>query len=431
METDFSADQLSGFLPLTVEFTNTCPSTVLSSEWDFDGDGLIDSVDENPIWTYVFPGTYTVSQWVSNGFDSDTEIKQDYITVSLNPTIARYVPTQYSTIQAAINAANDGDYIIIANGTYFENLLIEGKSITLASYYFIDGDSTHIANTIIDGSNALNPDQASTLTILPGSGRPETKPHVIGFTIRNGSGRRIIQNVGGTIVEKRVGGGIYIRQSEPVFSYNKIVDNDADDEGGGSYAFYSVPNLGGMVNPSIGLFNPGMNQFRNNTADIGADIYIEGVLRRDALKIGNCSFEVMSVADTTVSNYWVNSSSSVDFTGSSGRNAAITTDIYVATNGNDLSNSGTSPSSPFKTIDHALSRIYATAENPLTIHLASGTYSPSLTGEKYPLQMVKYVSLQGAGIEESFLDAEASADFPRRVLNLDKVKASISPILPS
>jgi len=419
---DFTASITSGYLPLSVQFTDVTPLNVTEWQWDFDDDGVIDSYEQNPIWTYIFPGSYTVTMNISTADASYTETKETLINVGLDPSLTKYVPTQYSTIQAAINAANNGDYIIVADGTYFENLLIEGKSITLASYFFIDGDSTHIANTIIDGSNALNPDQASTLTILPGSGRPETKPHVIGFTIRNGSGRRIIQNVGGTIVEKRVGGGIYIRQSEPVFSYNKIVDNDADDEGGGSYAFYSVPNLGGMVNPSIGLFNPGMNQFRNNTADIGADIYIDGILRRDPVKIGNCSFEVMSVADTTVSNYWVSSSSSVDFTGSSGRNAAITTDIYVATNGNDLTNTGTSPSSPFKTIDHALSRIYASAENPLTIHLASGTYSPSLTGEKYPLQMVKYASLQGAGIEESFLDAEASADFPRRVLNLDKVE---------
>jgi hypothetical protein len=35
--------------------------------------------------------------------------------------------------------------------------------------------------------------------------------------------------------------------------------------------------------------------------------------------------------------------------------------------------------------------------------------------------MVKHVSLQGAGEDETFLDAEGSADFPRRVLNLDQV----------
>ncbi len=359
---------------------------------------------------------------MSNGLDSDTEIKTSYITATLNPAITRYVPTQYLTIQAAINASNDGDYIIVADGTYYENLVIEGKNITLASYYFVDGDSSHIANTIIDGSNALNPDQASTLTILPSSGRPTTKPHIVGFTIRNGIGRRIIQNIGGNTIEKRVGGGIYIRQSDPMFTANKIEDNDADDEGGGSYAFQSLPNFGGVVNAAVGIVNPGYNSFHNNHADLGADIYIYGVTTRDAVKVENCGFEVFSAADTTLSNYWANSSIPLSFIGCSGVAAALTSDIYVSTNGSDMLNTGLTPASPFKTIDYALSRAFGSADNPITIHIASGTYSPSLTGEKYPLQMVKYVSLQGAGQEETFLDAEANADYPGRVLNLDRVE---------
>ncbi len=422
LDADFSANPLSGFLPLTVSFTNTTPTDVYYSQWDFNADGIIDSTDENPIWTYLFPGTYTVTQTVSNGYDQDTEVKQNLITASLNPARLRYVPTQFTTIQAAVNASTDGDYIIIANGVYYENVVIEGKNITLASYYLLDGNPAHIINTVINGSQAINPDQASTLTILPASGRPVSKPHVIGFTIQSGSGRRVFENVGGSTVEKRVGGGVYIRQSDPVFSYNRIVDNEADDEGGGSYAFQSLPNHGGMVNPAIGVFNPGGNYFGNNSADIGADIYIYGVTSRDELKLQNCSFEVISQSDTTVSNYWVTSAANMNYQGSSGRHPAISSDVWVATNGNDHLNSGLSPSSSFRTIDHALSRIYATEANPLTVHIASGTYSPSLTGEKFPLQMVKHVSLQGSGTDETFLDAEGSADFPRRVLNLDKVE---------
>lgn len=418
---DFSASITSGFVPLTVQFSNTTPITITNWQWDFDSDGVIDSEAENPIWTYIFPWTYSVTLTVSNGLDSDTEVKLDYITATLDPSHTLYVPSQYQTIQAAINASVDGDYIIIADGIYYENLLIEGKTITLASYYFIDGDTLHISNTIIDGSNALNPDQASTITILPG-GRPVITPHIVGFTIRSGSGRRILQNIGGTTIEKRVGGGIYIRQCDPWFTANKIEDNDADDEGGGSYAFQSIPNLGGLVDADTGLYNPGGNYFRNNQADIGADIYIHGVTFRDEIKLQNCSFEVFSAADSTVSNYWANSSAPLSFVGCSGLEEAITSDIYVATNGSDTANTGLSPSSPFKTIDHALSRVYGRADNPLTIHIASGTYSPSLTGEKFPLQMVSHVSLQGAGQDETFLDAEASADEPRRVLNLDKVE---------
>ncbi len=421
MVADFTVTNANGFCPLTTQFNDQTASDITEMHWDFNNDGQIDSDSGNPIWTYLFPGTYTVSQTVSNGLDSDTEIKENYITVSLNPAITRYVPTQYLTIQAAVDASNNGDYIIIANGTYYENLLLEGKDITLASYYFIDGDSSHIANTIIDGSNAINPDQASTITILPGTGRPVISPHVVGFTIRGGSGRRIVQNQGESTIEKRVGGGIYTRSASPIFSFNRIEDNDADDEGGGSYAFQSLPNHGGMVDPAIGIYNPGGNYFANNHADIGADIYIDGVTVRDPIKFQNCSFAVISEADTTVSNYWVTTSSALSFDGSTGREPAITTDVYVATNGSDTLNNGLSPQTPFKTIDHALSRIYASEAAALTIHIASGTYSPSLTAEKFPLQMVKNVSLQGAGKDETFLDAEGSADFPRRVINLDNV----------
>jgi len=422
MTAEFTASETSGYLPFTVQYNDLTLSDVSQWQWDFDSDGMIDADYQNPFWTYLFPGTYTVTQTVSNGLESDTEIKTNYITVSLDPVRCLFVPAQYLTIQAAINASVDGDYIIVADGIYYENLVIEGKNITLASYYFIDGDSTHIANTIIDGSQALNPDQASTLTILPSGGRPVSSPHIVGFTIRNGAGRKVIQNIGSNTIEKRVGGGIYIRQSNPLFTFNRIEDNDADDEGGGSYAFQSLPNFGGMVNASVGIVNPGNNTFSNNHADLGADIYIYGVTTRDAIKLENCGFEVFSVADTTVSNYWANSSTPLSFVGCNGDSAALTGDLYVATNGSDAANNGLSASSPFKTIDHALSRIYATESNPLTIHIASGTYSPSLTGELFPLQLVRYVSLVGAGEEETFLDAEANVDFPKRVINLDNVQ---------
>ena len=37
------------------------------------------------------------------------------------------VPSQYSTIQDAINASVDGDSISVSNGTYFENLDFQGQ----------------------------------------------------------------------------------------------------------------------------------------------------------------------------------------------------------------------------------------------------------------------------------------------------------------
>jgi len=421
MVADFLANTFSGHAPLTVSFSDTTPSDITDWQWDFDNNGTTDSEAQNPFWTYLFPGAYTVKQTVTNGYDTDTEIKTDYITVSLDPALTHYVPSQYATIQAAIDHCVDGDYIIVSDGTYYENIVINGKSIILASNYLVDSDTTHIGNTIIDGGQSDNPDEGSVITMLPGTGRPTATPYIIGFTIRNGTGRRILQNIGGNTVEKRVGGGIYIKQTNPVFVSNHIVDNEADDEGGGSYAFQSLPNLGGTVDVGIGIINPGGNTFLRNHSDIGNDIYVYGSSgTREAIQLNNCSFEVFSSADTTLSNYWANSSTPLSFTGSSGLRDVITTDIYVSTDGNDNTNTGLSAGSPFKTIDYALSRAFGTEENTITIHIAPGTYSPSLTGEKYPLQMVKYVSLQGAGQDETYLDAEATVETPKRVIAMDR-----------
>ncbi|RMG80449.1 MAG: PKD domain-containing protein, partial [Chloroflexi bacterium] len=57
----FSASPTSGDIPLTVQFTNTTVGDVTSYAWDFNGDGTIDSAEQNPSHTYTSPGTYTVT----------------------------------------------------------------------------------------------------------------------------------------------------------------------------------------------------------------------------------------------------------------------------------------------------------------------------------------------------------------------------------
>ena len=55
------------------------------------------------------------------------------------------VPTDFATIQEAIDAAVDGDCINVEPGTYVENIDFMGKAITVQS---TDGEDV----TIIDGS---------------------------------------------------------------------------------------------------------------------------------------------------------------------------------------------------------------------------------------------------------------------------------------
>lgn len=418
---DFSTNIPSGFMPLEVQFIDLSPGSPLAWAWDFNGDGITDSNEQNPVWIYDFPGSYTVSLSVDYGSETCSETRADYILAFLNPAITRYVPSpSYSTIQSAIDASNNGDYIIVADGIYFENLQIIDKEITLASHYFIDGDTLHIDETIIDGSQTRNRDEGSVIAIRPGVSS-HLRPHIIGFTITHGRGRTITQNLGGLTVTKNVGGGIFIGNSNPILTMNKVVENDADDEGGGSYAFQSVPNLGGLV--SVGRVNDGGNEFRDNHANIGKDIYIEGSGNRDEVQAQNCAFSVFCAQDTTVSDYWATSSAQIDYQGSRGNANAITADVYVATDGSD-SNDGLTALTPFLTIDHALSMVYGSEVSPIIIHLAPGVYSPSNTGERYPLQMVSWVTLDGSGAYVTCLDAEASTGNPNRVFNLDKVEGA-------
>ena len=53
------------------------------------------------------------------------------------------VPEDYSTIQAGIDASDNGDTVLIAQGIYFENLILQ-KEIVLTSHAIYDLSLIHI-----------------------------------------------------------------------------------------------------------------------------------------------------------------------------------------------------------------------------------------------------------------------------------------------
>ena len=70
-------------LPAEVDFTDrsvTSGGTIVNWQWDLDGNGTIDSFEQNPTYTYTTPGIYTVSLTVTDDMgNSDTKIKEKYV----------------------------------------------------------------------------------------------------------------------------------------------------------------------------------------------------------------------------------------------------------------------------------------------------------------------------------------------------------------
>ena len=106
------------------------------------------------------------------------------VTTCLYSTIIN-VPGDQPTIQDGIVAAVDTDTVLVADGTYFENIDFIGKAITVASNFLIDADESHIQNTIINGSQPTNPDFGSCAVFLSGEGINSV---LTGFTLTEGTG---------------------------------------------------------------------------------------------------------------------------------------------------------------------------------------------------------------------------------------------------
>ena len=130
-----------------------------------------------------------------------------------------HVPGDQPTIQDGIDAALFMDTILVADGHYIENIDFSGKPITVASEFIIDGDTNHINNTIIDGSQPANPDNGSVVYF---QNYEDTTSVLYGFTITGGTGTLVPSD------NIRGGGGIYISNCGAKILHNYIIDNQVE-----------------------------------------------------------------------------------------------------------------------------------------------------------------------------------------------------------
>jgi parallel beta-helix repeat protein len=211
------------------------------------------------------------------------------------------VPDDYSTIQAAVTAANGGDVILVKNGTYTENVNIPGGKNGL----IIKNFTGH--SPVLDGSSVGNPKVAFRIQ--------SDNVTIEGFTIQNYnySGATNVafgQTTRGVGIESLVASsqhtfkdniitscnwGIYVREGNNVTVQNNDINNAVAtsfvgtwvQQGGVGIAFISGGNS--MDN----------NTITNNTIDFNSNTANRGIVY-GRLSGGNCGADFVSIINNTV-----------------------------------------------------------------------------------------------------------------------------------
>lgn len=90
---NFTASATREYSTTPIQFTDTSTGTVTSWAWDFNNDGVVDSVLQNPIHTFTVPGVYSVRLAVAGPGGTDDELKNNFFTsvptsvaITLNPS---------------------------------------------------------------------------------------------------------------------------------------------------------------------------------------------------------------------------------------------------------------------------------------------------------------------------------------------------------
>jgi predicted outer membrane repeat protein len=179
------------------------------------------------------------------------------------------------------------------------------------------------------------------------------------------------------------GGGMYCSQnSAPHLKAVSIKENSAL-EGGGFYCSSSIPSFDEINRCNIYLNNAswGNDLFSDTLLEVVVDTFtVLTPMQFHAHPLANFSFDILH-----------------------GKMEQVNADLYVSPSGENT-NSGLTADDPLKTIHCALSKILTDSLNPHILHLLNGTYSPSSTGEYFPVVMGNYLSLSGESEEGVVLD---------------------------
>ena len=315
----------------------------------------------------------------------------------------------FTIIQDAVNASQNGDTIIVYPGTYFENIDLTGKGIVLAGTWLISHADSLIHQTIIDGNqngSCIKSESGNYLT------------EIIGFTLQHGNGTNYLEYLFPDLYGS--GGGIYIVESVFKVTGCRIMNNFSRS-GAGIKATNSTLKLAGNTisyNWSVGQ--------GGGVRGGGSTIEFDSINLNNIFLNYSCSgSDIAILYSDTISKIWLDTCTVMNpdkyFIGKlsdwsihierppisvlNGKIEQVKQDLYVSSSGND-SNSGLTPDDPLKTISFALLKIASDSLDMKTVHVANGLYSNSLTGEHTPLQLKNWVNLTGESRENTIIDCE-------------------------
>ena len=316
----------------------------------------------------------------------------------------------YTSIQAAINASQTGDTVLVWPGTYFENINFNGHSIVLGSLNLTTGDPAYINQTIIDGNHI-----ESCLKVISG----ETV-EITGFKITHGNGDT-------EFLERGDGGGLFTWSSSVSVKNCLITENNAWGAGGGIYngvtdlylsgttiSYNHAKERGGgleAANHEYQLLFDTINRCNIylNFAGIGCDIYTSQ---------SSIPFEVIVDTFTVLlpdryhieTNYNTVPDTNFILEALHAKIEASDHDLFVSPSG-DNSNSGISPDQPLKTLSFALTKIITNDSINRKIFLSNGLYSDSASGEKFPINIRGYLDIIGENEDSTIFDGDSLTHF--------------------
>ena len=162
-----------------------------------------------------------IRTWALSKVFGQKNLARIYVSKEGSDTNSGNEESPFLTISKGVSVSSNGDTVFVGAGTYFENVVIQGKNILLSSHFFYSQDTSFISSTIIDGGGN------SACILIDGSfGLTPADVKILGLMVKNGG-----------VQSQEVGGGIVSKYNNNLEVENCIILDNTGVTGGGTSVF--------------------------------------------------------------------------------------------------------------------------------------------------------------------------------------------------